>query len=69
MAKWYTPKERRHHVRVEQWHRSGLSQKAYCEQNELAWTAFKNWTKRVGPAAKEPTAFAPVQITPVYQVG
>ena len=62
MAKRYTQAERRQHV--EQWRRSGLSQKAYCKQNALVWTAFKNWTKRVG-SAKEPTAFAPVEITPV----
>lgn len=31
---------------IEQWHDSGLSQKAYCAQNNIAYHIFHYWYKR-----------------------
>ncbi len=31
---------------IEQWRQSGLSQKAYCEQNNIAYHIFHYWYKR-----------------------
>ena len=61
MAKRYTREEQKHHIA--HWRKSGVSQKAYCAQNGLSWSTFKNWSKRQKPPAIE-TPFAPIQITP-----
>jgi hypothetical protein len=33
-------------ARVQQWQQSGLSQKAWCEQNNMAYHVFHYWYKR-----------------------
>jgi hypothetical protein len=34
------------HAMIEQWQHSGLSQKKYCEQNNIAYHHFHYWYKR-----------------------
>ena len=65
MIKRHTHQERTKHIA--QWRKSGLSQRAYCQQNGLSWTAFKNWDKRQQPVKSEPQ-FAPVEITQLTDV-
>jgi hypothetical protein len=48
---------------ITQWRKSGLSQRAYCAQNAISWSAFKNWRKRIKVPTTQ-TRFAEVQITP-----
>jgi hypothetical protein len=59
--KRYSREEQTYHVT--QWRKSGLSQRAYCEQNRISWSTFKNWNKRIQQPPKE-SLFAPIQITP-----
>jgi hypothetical protein len=58
--KRYSRHEQTYHI--SQWRKSGLSQRAYCEQNGISWSTFKNWNKRVKVCTKE-SLFAPIQIT------
>ena len=61
MAKRYNREEQKYHIT--QWRKSGLSQRAYCEQNGLSWSTFKNWNKRLKVATTQ-TRFAPIQVAP-----
>ncbi len=50
---------------VADWQDSGLTQKAYCEEQGLRYTAFGYWVRKLRRAAKpsprkKPTSFVPV---------
>ncbi len=50
---------------VADWQASGLTQKAYCEEQGLRYTAFGYWVRKLRRAAepsprKKPTCFVPV---------
>ena len=50
---------------VADWQDSGLTQKAYCEEQGLRYTAFGYWVRKLRRAAepsprKKPTCFVPV---------
>lgn len=49
---------------VNGWQQSGLSQKAYCEQNEIRYHVFHYWYKRFrdSQAANTEATFIPLQI-------
>jgi len=55
----FSPEQRRRHV--EQWQQSGLSQRAYCQQQGIKQSTFKNWIDR--NTGRETPAFAPVTLT------
>ncbi len=56
-----TPKGRRHRFQehVRRWQDSGLSQAEYCRRNELKWSRFHYWRKRLQETA---TAVTLVQV-------
>lgn len=47
------------------WQRSGLNQKAYCQQHHLSYSAFKYWRvhQKVGNNENTPPSVVPVHIT------
>jgi len=47
-----------HHV--SRWRRSQLSQKAYCQQNELSYTRFCYWRTRLNKDRQSTAKFIPV---------
>lgn len=53
---------------VRQWEISGMSQKSFCEQHELAYHRFFYWRKRYRNAqhssSNQGSAFIPLTITP-----
>jgi hypothetical protein len=50
------------------WQRSGLSQRAYCEQHGLSYSAFGYWRGRAGDtsetSSQPPPAFVPALVAP-----
>lgn len=38
--------------RIEAWERSDISQKKYCKQNNISYSAFKYWRKKLGLKTK-----------------
>ncbi len=52
---------------VNGWQQSGLSQKAYCEQNEIRYHVFHYWYKRFrdSQVANKEVTFIPLQIKPL----
>lgn len=52
MANQYTTRGRREYQArlVEQWRSSGMTKKAFCETNDLAYYTFLRWTRRIAPS-------------------
>lgn len=52
---------------IEQWQQSGLSQKAFCEQNNIAYHVFHYWYKRHRVAQlgtdNQPSSFVKLEMT------
>ena len=42
-----TSKQAYWHALIEEWHLSGLTQKAFCQQRELSLPAFGYWVKKL----------------------
>ena len=53
--------------RIETWKQSGLSQKAFCEQQQLGLGSFQRWSgifmRGEKPAASSAVSFVPVNVT------
>ena len=51
---------------ISSWRQSGVSQKAYCEQNNIAYHIFHYWYKRFrdGQGAVEDGTFVPLNVKP-----
>jgi hypothetical protein len=54
--------------RIDAWRQSGLSQKAYCEQNHLALSTFSLWRQRLTNREKPKPVSACLEIVPVPRV-
>lgn len=55
--------------RIDAWHQSGLSQKAFCERNNLALSTFSLWRHRLSKPAKQTNPVsACIEIVPVARV-
>jgi len=52
---------------ISDWSKSGLSQKRYCEQNDLKIANFSYWRKRLGTQTAS-TKFVPVTVVPPSRV-
>lgn len=50
------------HIRA--WERSGLSQKAYCEQHHVGFASFQRW-RRIAMEEEKPTNDSPLTFIPV----
>lgn len=54
---------------IEQWQRSGLSQKAYCTQNNVAYHQFHYWYKRyrdIQPMSDQgSSSFVKLEVSPL----
>ena len=51
--------------RIDECKRSGLTQRAYCVRESIAYTTFKGWRRRIGRAgapAVKPGRFVPVRV-------
>jgi transposase len=55
-------KERLWRRRIEQWHSSGLSVRAFCARHGLTTASFYNWRRLLERRAAEQVVFTPVQI-------
>lgn len=52
---------------IEAWQQSGLSQRAYCEQNAVRYSLFHYWYSRYRqgqPTAEEPGGFLSLNVQP-----
>jgi hypothetical protein len=56
---------------IEQWQQSGLSQKKYCDQNNIAYHHFHYWYKRyrTRQAANSAGEFVPVMVSAASSAG
>jgi len=56
---------------IEQWQQSGLSQKKYCEQNDIAYHHFHYWYKRyrTRQAGDSAADFIPVRVNATSPAG
>lgn len=54
--------------RIQSWRDSGLSQKAWCQQNSVRASQFGYWKRKLDttprPTSQQPAAFVPVATTP-----
>jgi hypothetical protein len=57
-------KERFWRATLEQWRRSGLSARAFCEQHDLSLPSLYAWRATLARRAAETPAFVPVQALP-----
>lgn len=48
---------------IKQWEASGLSQRAYCRENDLIIQRFYDWKRRITTADKPYVSFLPVALT------
>lgn len=59
---------RRWFDRIESWEQSGLTQKAFCEQQQLGLGSFQRWRgiflRGEKPAVSSAVSFLPVNVTP-----
>lgn len=60
-----TKKERLSSTRLEEWKKSGLSQRRYCEERQLSLSTFRWWRSRLrepGSSAGQPTSFVELPV-------
>ncbi len=48
---------------LDAWKASGLTQKEFCDQNDLKIDQFKSWRKRYLKAGKSTASFQPVKVS------
>ena len=60
-------KERFWRTMVRQWRRSGLSVRAFCEEQRLSEPSFYAWRRILRERDSEAVRFLPVQVTPEPQ--
>jgi hypothetical protein len=50
--------------KIEQWKKSDLTQKRFCEENKIARSCFLYWQKKYNQQLQGPSAFVPIVIQP-----
>ena len=50
--------------RIKAWEKSGISQREYCREKNISFSAFQYWRKRL---KKKPEQFVEIRVKPVEQ--
>ncbi len=53
-------------AKITQWQQSGLTQKAFCQQNDIAYHVFHYYYGRFRSKVNAPSSFIKLQVAPDY---
>ena len=56
-------REKEMYALVEAWQKTGLGQRAFCEQNQIEYYSFQYWTRKYRRQHKQAGAFVPIKLT------